>query len=182
VLAAFRREHPNIDIELVLSSRSQDLLRREADIAVRMVKPKQGALTAKKLGAIHLGLHAHPSYLKAHGAPRSLAELREHPMIGFDNTATIGLPKLELPITRELFAFRCDSDVGQYAAIRAGFGIGMCQVALAKRDYLVPVLPNVMRVELGVWVVMHKDLKQTVRMRLMFAHLAAHLQAYIASE
>jgi DNA-binding transcriptional LysR family regulator len=182
VLTAFRREHPSIDVELVLSNRSQDLLRREADIAVRMVKPKQSALTAKKLGSVHLGLHAHPSYLKAHGVPRSLAELRDHTLIGFDSSATIGLPKLELPLTRDLFAFRCDSDVGQYAALRAGFGIGMCQIALGKRDYLVPVLSNAMRVELGVWVVMHKDLKHTLRMRLMFAHLVTHLQAYIGSE
>ena len=52
ILAAFREQHPRIDVELVLSNRSQDLLRREADIAVRMVKPTQGALTARKLGVV----------------------------------------------------------------------------------------------------------------------------------
>ncbi|HMJ10338.1 MAG TPA: hypothetical protein VK524_02975 [Polyangiaceae bacterium] len=81
-----------------------------------------------------------------------------------------------------MFSFRCDSDVGQYAALRAGFGIGVCQVALAKRDGLVPILPGALAWELDVWVAMHRDLKSSRRMRLMFDHLATHLKAYVASE
>ncbi len=182
-LAAFREAHPGIVIELVLSNRAEDLLRREADIAVRMVRPTQAALAARKLGVLHLGLHAHPQYVKAHGLPRTLSELGEHPLIGFDKQASVGrLPKQGFPLSRELFAFRCDSDIGQYAALRAGFGIGACQVALAKRDRLVPVLPREIAFELGVWLVMHKDLKSSRRVRLLFDHLAAHLRAYIASE
>jgi hypothetical protein len=83
---------------------------------------------------------------------------------------------------RSLFAFRCDSDVGQYAALRAGFGIGVCQVALAKRDGLVPIMPGALDWALDTWVVMHRDLKGTRRMRLMFDHLAALLKTYVASE
>jgi len=183
LLAAFREQHSHIDIELVLSNRSEDLLRRDSDIAVRMVKPTQSALMAKKLGTLHLGLHAHPRYLKMHGAPRSLEELREHPLIGFDSAPSVRrLPALGITLSRQMFAFRCDNDLGQYAALRAGFGIGVCQLALAKRDKLVPVLPGALDFQLGVWVVMHKDLKSSRRMRLMFDHLALHLQAYIASE
>jgi DNA-binding transcriptional LysR family regulator len=182
-LAAFREMHPRIVAELVLSNRSEDLLRREADIAVRMVKPTQAALSARKLGMLHLGLHAHPRYLKAHGAPTTLAELRDHPIVGFDKAASIQrLPALDIPLTRELFAFRCDSDIGQYAALRAGFGIGLCQVALARRDGLVAVLPDSVGFDLGVWLVTHKDLRSSRRVRLMFDHLAAQLQKYIASE
>ena len=182
VLAAFREAHPRIVVELVLSNRSEDLLGRAADVAVRMVKPTQSALTARKLGVLELGLHAHPRYLAVHGAPRTLAELQAHPLIGFDKAASVRkLPKLPLPLSRELFAFRCDSDIGQYAALRAGFGIGICQAALARRDGLVPVLPGALDLSLGVWVVMHKDLKSSRRVRLMFDHLALHLQRYIAS-
>ena len=182
-LAAFRQAHPRIVVELVLSNRSEDLLRREADIAVRMVRPTQAALVARKIGIIHLGLHAHPRYVKAHGVPRDMAELSRHPLIGFDKAPSVRrLDKLGMTVSRDLFAFRCDNDYGQYAALRAGFGIGFCQVALAKRDGLVPVLPALIKFELGVWVVMHKDLRSTRRMRLMFDHLAAHLERYIASE
>jgi len=87
-----------------------------------------------------------------------------------------------MPVNRELFAFRCDSDVAQHAALRAGVGLGVCQLALAKRDKLVPVLAGCIGFELGVWLVMHKDLKSSRRVRLMYDHLAAHLEAYIASE
>ncbi|MFZ5893612.1 MAG: LysR family transcriptional regulator [Myxococcota bacterium] len=182
LLAAFRREHPRIDVELVISNRSQDLLRRDADIAVRMVKPTQSALVAKKVGVLELGLHADAGYLKAYGAPRSVEELLQHPLIGFDSAASLRrIPKSDVPLSREMFAFRCDSDIAQYAALRAGFGIGVCQVALAKRDRLVRLLPSVLRFELGMWVVMHKDHRSSRRMRLMFDHLVLGLSAYAAS-
>jgi DNA-binding transcriptional LysR family regulator len=183
VLATFREAHPHIIIELVLSNRSEDLLRREADIAVRMVRPSQAALFARKLGTIALGFHAHPRYLKAHGTPKTMAELREHPLIGFDKLPSVRRKDmLDFPISRDLFAFRCDSDIGQYAALRAGFGIGVCQIGLGRRDKLVPVLPFAFSFKLETWVVMHEDLKANRRMRLMFDHLAKHLRRYIASE
>jgi DNA-binding transcriptional LysR family regulator len=160
-LARFREQHPRIAVELVLSNRSEDLLRRDVDIAVRMVRPTQSALLARKVGTVSLRLHAHP-------------------LIGFDKETSLrGLDQLEMKVTRELFSFRCDSDLGQYAALRAGFGIGLCQVPLAERDRLVPVLPDLIGFELGIWVVMHRDLKASRRMRLMFEHLAAHLESYV---
>jgi len=182
VLTAFREQHPRIDVELVVSNRSEDLLRRGVDIAVRMVKPTQSALLAKRIGALRLGLHAHPRYLQTHGSPRTVEELQQHPLIGFDSAASIQrLPALGVTVSRDSFAFRCDSDVAQYAAIRAGFGIGVCQAALGKRDGLVPLIPDFLSFELGVWVVMHKDLRGSRRMRLMFDHLAQHLGRYVAS-
>jgi DNA-binding transcriptional LysR family regulator len=148
-----------------------------------MVKPTQSALIARKIGVVHIGMHAHPRYLKTHGAPRTMDELRRHPFIGFDTAASVRrLPSVGFPLSRELFSYRCDSDVGQYAALRAGFGIGLCQFALGKRDGLVKVMPGTLEFELGIWVVMHKDLKSTRRMRLMFDHLAIELGRYVASE
>jgi DNA-binding transcriptional LysR family regulator len=183
VLSAFREAHPRVVVELTLSNRSEDLLRREADIAVRMVRPSQSALFAHKVGVIHVGFHAHPRYLKAHGTPKTLAELREHPLIGFDKAPTVQrLEGVNFPITRDLFAFRCDSDLGQYAALRAGFGIGFCQLGLGRRDKLVHILPGKFDLPLETWVVMHEDLKSSRRMRLMFDHLVEQLRGYIASE
>lgn len=182
-LAEFQRAHPRIAVEFVLSNRSEDLLRREADIAVRMVKPTQRALHARKIGVIRLRLHAHPRYVKSHGAPRTIDELLGHALIGFDKQPSVQrLPKLPVPLTRDVFTFRCDSDIGQYAALRAGFGIGFCQVGLGQRDGLVPVLPDAITFELGMWVVMHEDLKSSRRVRLMFDHLATHLKRYVAAQ
>jgi DNA-binding transcriptional LysR family regulator len=183
ILTDFRRAHPRIDVELLLSNRSQDLLRRDADIAVRMVKPTQGALLAKKVGTLHLSLHAHPEYLRLHGSPRTIEDLLSHPLIGFDSAPPMQrLPQLKVKLSRELFSFRCDSDIAQYAALCAGFGIGVCQNALGKRDGLLRILPGALDFELGVWLVMHRDLKSSRRMRLMFDHLVGGLSRYIQSE
>lgn len=183
ILATLCERHPKLAIELVLSNRTEDLLRREADIAVRMVKPTQAALTTRKLGTVRIGLHAHPRYLALRGTPRSVAELAHHPIIGFDKTPSVRqLPNVGLSLDRELFAFRCDSDLGQYAALRAGFGLGMCQVALATRDHLVPVLRSQISFELGMWLCMHEDLRRTKRLRLAFDHLAEGLASYVASQ
>jgi DNA-binding transcriptional LysR family regulator len=179
-LASFRAAHPAIDVELVLSNRVADLGRREADIAVRTVKPTQASLVARKLGVAPIRAHAHPRYLQAHGTPRSLDAFLSHPIIGFDTGLSFRPPKLPFEITRDLFAFRCDNEVGQYAALKAGFGVGFCQVGLGKRDGLTPLLADELGFELGVWLVMHKDTKGSRRVRLLFEHLAAHLKAYLA--
>ncbi|WP_049622065.1 LysR family transcriptional regulator [Frateuria defendens] len=185
ILAAFREKHPGIVIELVLSNRSADLLRKDADIAVRMVRPTQQALVARHAGASPLGLYAHRRYLKAHGRPRSLAELAGHSLIGFDNEApyvralrpAVGA----LPYAREHFSLRTDSDLAALAALRAGYGIGICQVGVARRDArLVQLLPQTRLPRLDVWVVMHEDLKASLRNRALFDHLAKEMAVYTA--
>ena len=87
----------------------------------------------------------------------------------------------KLPLRREFFAFRSDSDLAQLAAIRAGYGIGGVQYGIARRDPdLVPVLTAEFSFDLEVWVVMHEDLKASRRMRLMFDHLVEGLGRYVA--
>ena len=182
LLEPFRRLYPQIAIELVVSNRNEDLLRREADIAVRMVAPTQGALLARRIGAIELGLHAHRRYLERRGTPATLDALTGHALIGFDRetTAVRALQKLGLPLTREMFAIRTDSDTTQFSAIRAGLGIGVCQAPLAARDPdLVRLLPDAFAYPLECWVAMHEDLKSVRRMRLAFDHLVAGLDAYV---
>ena len=83
-------------------------------------------------------------------------------------------------MTRERFAFRSDNDMAQIAAIRAGVGVGACQHLLARRYGLTPVLANAFHFELEVWIAMHENLKGHRRMRLMFDHLVAGFQAFIA--
>ncbi|MEI9991069.1 MAG: LysR family transcriptional regulator [Rhizomicrobium sp.] len=184
ILARFREAHPHITIELVLSDATQDLLRRDADIAVRMVRPTQGALVARKIGRIGFGLFAHRSYLEKHGTPKSLEDMRAHAVIGFDKETPFiqALRKGGLPLTREMFALRTDADLAQLAALRAGFGIGVTQLGIGRRESnLVPLLPDALKFELEIWLAMHKDLRGTKRMRLLFDHLAESLAAYAAT-
>jgi DNA-binding transcriptional LysR family regulator len=84
ILTAFRERHPGIVIELVLSNQTTDVLRRDADIAIRMVQPAQEALVARHIGRVMLGLFAHRRYLDTQGRPGTLAELAGHALIGFD--------------------------------------------------------------------------------------------------
>ena len=182
ILTALRRQHPELVIELVLSNQVDDLLRREADIAVRMVRPTQDALVAKRVGGIELGLHAHKRYLTDHGKPRTMAELRRHTLIGFDTeTAFIRQVQARYPwFTRADLAFRADSDLANLAALRAGYGIGICHVALGKRDpSLVRVLPKDFAPMLDTWIAMHEDLRDSARCAVTFAALAAGLKDYI---
>jgi DNA-binding transcriptional LysR family regulator len=182
MLASFHEAHPKIAVEIALSNRNQDLLRQEADIAVRMAEPTQQALLAKKIGDVRIGLFAHRRYLKHHGTPRDLDELvAKHALIGFDRdtSALRALRQTGLPITRDLFALRTDSDPAQFHALCAGFGVGACQVGAAvKVRELAPVLPEVFSFRLGMWLVMHEDLKTSRRVRLLFDHLAASLAIY----
>ena len=182
ILTALRRQHPELVIELVLSNQVDDLLRREADIAVRMVRPTQDALVAKRVGGIELGFHAHKRYIAEHGAPRTMAELPRHTMIGFDTeTAFIRQWQTRYPaFTRAALALRTDSDLANLAALRAGYGIGVCHVALARRNpSLVRVLPKDFAPMLDTWIAMHEDLRDSARCAVTFAALAAGLKAYI---
>ena len=185
ILAALHRRHPHLVIELVLSNKVDDLLNREADIAVRMVRPAQDALIAQRVGSIELGFHAHTQYLAEHSMPRNMSDLRRHTLIGFD-TETAFIRKLQLrypAFTRGNLAFRADSDLANLAAIRAGFGIGVCQVPLAARDAsLVRVLPKPFAPTLDTWIVMHEDLRDSARCASTFAALASGLKDYIATD
>src|SRR6185369_8415816 len=145
ILAQLRRANPELSVELVLSNRIDDLLQRSADIAVRMVRPTQKALVAKRIGGIELGLHATQGYLSAHGTPKTMADLARHTVIGFDreNDFIRRFQAQTGGLSRASFAFRADSDLAQLAALRTGYGIGVCQVAIARRDpALVRVLPG----------------------------------------
>jgi DNA-binding transcriptional LysR family regulator len=183
ILAGFRRHYPAITLELALSNRNEDLLRRDADIAVRMVRPTQKALRVQRLGQVGIGLYAHQSYIEAFGAPVSIADLATHCVIGFDqdDSAFRSIGQDAGRFARDQFRFRCDNDLAQLAALRAGIGIGGCQSEIAARTAdLVRVLPHDIDFKLEMWLAMHEDLKATRRVRLLFDHLRTGLTEYLA--
>ncbi|KAF1034699.1 LysR family transcriptional regulator [Burkholderia lata] len=185
ILAQLRRNHPGLVIELVPTDRIQDVLKREADIAVRMAPPVQEALVARRIGEIDVGLYARDDYLARNGSPTTIDELAHHPLIGFDTvTPFIRSMGRSMPLwKRDAFALRTDSNVAQLAMIRAGYGIGFCQSGLAKRDpRLVRVLPDGPAMQLETWVVMHEDLRSSPRCRAVFDALADGLRAYVNGE
>lgn len=178
ILADLRRAHPALAIELSVSDQVDDLLQRQADIAVRMTQPVQQALIARRVGAVRLGFHAHRDYLARHGEPVTLAELQGHSLIGYDTETIFTRAAMRhLPgIDRSMFALRVDNDAAQFAAIRAGFGIGICQTAIAREaPELVRILAGELDLPLPMWIVMHEDLRRIGRFRAVYDMLAERL-------
>ncbi len=184
ILTSFHAAHPRISIELALSNRNEDLLRGDADIAVRMVRPTQGALVARRIGRVDVGLYAHRHYLKTRASPLRLEDLRQHVLIGYDREqAYLKLfERMGVPLTRDMFAFRADSELAQLAALGSGYGIGVNQLGIARGDKnMVAVLHSEFIFPMEMWLAMHRDLRGNRRIRLAFDHLAAELGSYAAT-
>jgi DNA-binding transcriptional LysR family regulator len=177
ILSTFVAAHPLIGIDLVLSNRNEDLLRLDADLAVRMVRPTQGALVAQALGTVRLGLYASKRYAARRGLPGSLVALADHALIGPESIQGLAGQSLAgRPIDPEMFAHRCETDAAQLAMVEAGLGIGVCQQGIARtRPALIPVLPDAVEFTLTPWLVMHEDLRASRRIRLLYDHLAGGL-------
>lgn len=181
ILATFALAHPRIELELSLSNRNEDLLERDADIAVRMIEPTQKNLIARRIGAVAIGLYAHRRYVEARGLPGTPADLVDHRLIGFDKDfhvlRTTGGSAARL--RREDFGFRTDNIAAQLAMLRAGGGITACHVAVARLEpELIPVLANTMMYQRDIWLVTHPDLREVRRIRLLYERLATALSHY----
>jgi DNA-binding transcriptional LysR family regulator len=182
LLAQLRDSHPGIAIELAVSNRIENLLRRDADIAVRMQRPEQDVLLARRVGHIDLGFHAHRRYLERHGIPQNMEEMTQHTLIGIDteNAFTRKLQPLLGGLASSHFALRSDSDLVHLASIRAGLGIGICQVRLAARDpNLVRVVPGQFNISMETWLAMHENLRSNPACAAVYTALAAGLEDYI---
>ena len=175
VIGDLRAAYPEIQIELVASNEVEDLRERSADIAVRMVRPAEPTLVARKLADWPLGFYAHRRYLDAHGMPTP-ATMADHHWLGYDRSDQMlrGFRAAGFPIEREFFSLRCDSQVVVWEAVRAGLGIGVGMAQLAARDAdLVQVLAELAIPPLPVWLTAHRELRDTPRLRVVFDQLAS---------
>ncbi|MBY3098845.1 LysR family transcriptional regulator [Rhizobium laguerreae] len=180
ILGPLQETYTELQIELSASDAIEDLVNREADIAVRMAEPQQAALVVRRIGEFPLGFHAHRRYLERYGMPQTLADLADHRLIGFDRqTAYVRMVMKRYAVPGIEFSYRTDSNLAQLAAIRAGVGIGICQTGLARENPdLVHILPDAFSIPLGTWVAMHENLKSSPRYRATFDVLVKGLQDY----
>ena len=180
MLAQLRQLEPNIQIELVPSDSSENLLFREADIALRMYRPTQLDVITVHLCDLPLGLYATPSYINQTGMPQTFEDLAALEFVGFDRSdSMIGIMRnLGLRRVREDFALRCDDQIVYWNLVRAGCGIGGMQTVIADAD------PTVVRVArfitlpaLPIWLTAAEALRQTPRIRRVFDHLGSSFKA-----
>lgn len=178
MLASLREAEPNIQIEIVASDLVQNLLRRDADLAIRMVNPTQNALIARKLGNAPIGLFGAHSYIARYGRVQTVEDLMTQDVIGFDRGDAIikGYAANGLSVTRDDFAIRCDDQMVYWNLLLAGVGLGFAQKLVARRH---PELEQVnidMRIPpMPVWLVMHEEVRSNARIRRVADYLSAAL-------
>jgi DNA-binding transcriptional LysR family regulator len=182
LLVALRQAEPHIQVEIVASDMAQNLLRRDADIALRMFDPTQTALIARRLGETPLGIFGAKSYFARHGKPVKPADLLHHDVIGFDRGDAIlkGYAYHGFPVGREQFPLRCDDQMVCWHLLLAGAGIGFAQTLLAARQpELEPAGIDMMIPPLPVWLVMHEEVRTNARIRRVADFLGAELSAIL---
>ncbi|KZY29373.1 LysR family transcriptional regulator [Roseovarius sp. HI0049] len=182
ILAKLRLEAPGISIDLVPSDSTENLLFREADIALRMYRPRQLELVARHLGDIRLGIYASRAYLDRAGRPETARELFDHPIIGYDRNEEIirELQSRGFPATREWFAFRCDNHTVNWELLRAGCGIGFGQAGMAEADPEVEEIPiDVNLPVLPVWLATHQALRHSPRIAMVWDALAEGMAPHL---
>lgn len=174
ILAQMRQALPEVQVELVASNAVSNLLRREADIALRMVQPDQASLVAKRIGKVTISAYAHRDYLRRRGTPRQMADLLGHELVGSDRDETMlrGFASFGFPVAREAFAFRSDDLIAYWEAVRAGLGVGFLADYLARGDsHLVPLLPMIKIPPLPIWLTVHREIRTSRRIRAVYDFL-----------
>lgn len=178
LLAEFRREEPDIEIELNASDATDNLLFREADIAVRMFRPQQLDTITRHISDMDIGLFAAKSYLEAHGRPQEMDELKSLAWVGYDRSDLIikGMRDLEWNVDRHFFATRCDNHAVYWELVKAGCGIGVAPKIIAQKSpELLQVLPSMPIDPLPVWLTAPEALRRTPRIRRVYDFLAENL-------
>ncbi len=185
ILLQARQLHPGIAIEIVPSDSPENLLMREADIAIRMFRPTQLELVTRHLGDIQLLPAAHQSYLARRGTPTTVDDLQHHDLLGYDRSDAIidHARGLGFPLTRDNFPLRSDDQPHLWELLKAGLGIGFAQVNLARQTPGIVVLPIDVQIPLlPFWLTTHRELFTSPPIRAIYDALANGLHTYISGQ
>ena len=164
------------------SNQITDLLRREADIAVRMAKPAEDNLISRHIGNSPVGIYAHANYLRGRSIPRTMHELLQHDLVGFDHDdcVILGLRKLGFNVDRNSFRIRTDDHLALVHAIKAGMGIGFLETYVAREE------PDLIRLQtdlplppLAIWLTVHRGIRSNQLIRTTYNFLANALRTQL---
>ena len=178
LVLALRAQEPGIAIEVIASNALSDLLRREADIAIRHVKPEQPELIARLVREASAGFYASEHWVKEHGHPRTASEAVRLPFVGSDRSGRYlaYLRQHGLPLSEANFSCYADHSVAHWALVRGGMGIGAMMDEIARETSgVVRVLDDVPPVRFPIWLVSHRELRTARRIRVVFDALAKGL-------
>jgi DNA-binding transcriptional LysR family regulator len=173
-----REQEPGIAIEVISSNALSDLLRREADIAIRHVKPEQPDLIARLIRETSANFYASEDWVAVHGHPRTATDATDLPFVGYDRSGQflMYLRQHGLPLSEENFSCYCDHTMAHWALVRQGMGIGAMMDEIARdTPGIVRVLEEVPPVKFPIWLVTHRELRTSRRIRVVFEMLAQGL-------
>ncbi|MGJ3262738.1 MAG: LysR family transcriptional regulator [Salinarimonas sp.] len=178
VLARLRREAPRITLVLVASNAISDLRRREADIAVRHVRPTEPELIGRRVGETTAHFYAAPSWIARHGRPRSIADVPAGEILGFEPVARFAehLAASGHPVSTEDFRIVSENAMVLWELVRRGIGIGIVLHEIAERlGGLERLFPDTPGTPVPLWLVTHRELRTSRRVRVVFEALAEGL-------
>ena len=180
IIGALLSQEPGLEVELVATNSTENLLLREADIAIRMHQPMQADLIARKIGDLPIGIFAHQDYLDRNGHPRTIEELGRHVFIGYDKSEQMirGVRAIIEDVDRHDFRLRTDNQVTYVEAIAAGAGLGAAaQISVKGRSGVVRLVKDLEIPPMPMWIAAHQELKTSALVRRVFDRLAKELKA-----
>jgi len=183
LITGLRKREPEIDVELVVSDATENLIEREADIAIRMYRPDQADVIARKVGELKTGIYASKQYLKRKGTLASIDAIEGHDFVGYDRSDRHirAFKQGGVDVERSFFPFRCDSERVCWDMVVNGYGIGSLPVLIAENEkQLVEQLPTLARRRIPVWLACHRELRTSRRLRRVYDFLGEALGARLA--
>jgi DNA-binding transcriptional LysR family regulator len=171
-LPTFVATHPEISLEMVTDNKLTDLLNRNSDVAIRLVRPTQKELIAKKVANMKIGYYASVSYVEQFGAPKSLNDLTDHRMISIEGSRRFA-SSVESVTAHGQTSLRLRNVLGVMRAIKASLGIGpvYCFHAAQEND-LVRVLEDIPLIDMEVWLTAHSELHENPSIRAVYDFLS----------
>lgn len=178
IIAKLRREQPGIEVEIVASHSTSDLRRREADIAIRNFRPTEPDLIAKKIRDVPAQLYAAPEYLDRIGHPKLPFDLRNAEFINITSGDAFmhGLNRMGLDLTKANFPIMTENYLVMWEYVKRGLGIGVLDAHIGDAEpAVVRVLPDLEPLMFPIWLVAHREISTSLRIRTVFDLLVSEL-------
>ncbi len=181
LLARMRLALPQVQVELLATNAVSNLLQRDADIALRMVEPLQQTTVARRVGEVRLGAFANERYLARKGLPATPAQLLTHDFVADNGLIARGFEQMGCTLPEQQVVLRTDDMLAQWAGVRAGLGIGfVARYMAASEPQVQQVMPELPIPALPMWLVVHREVRTSARIRAVYDFLGDALMLALA--
>lgn len=175
--------YPDIDVTLVLADTELDLSMRQADVAIRMMPPRQPDLIQRHLMTMRYHIFAAPEYLKKHGMPKTPEDLDNHRIVVFGDDVRPPVPNLNWlleagtkPSRKRQAALKVNSTYAIFRAVQSGLGLGALPDYMSRESgNLVEVLPELRGPTVDIFFVYAEELRHSKRIGVFRDYLVRRI-------